>query len=326
MQRIDQDIKNKSFLPCYLLYGKEIYLILQYRDKLKNALVPEGDNMNYNYYAGKECSVNALIDQAETMPFFADYRLIVMENVELLKDDADKFADYLSGQSQSTVIVMVAESVDKRSRVYKAFEKNGRAVEFTEQTPETLNKWILGRMKKENKQIEGRAMDEFLSRVGTDMSTINIEMEKLFSYTYGRDSITAKDVEDIVTVSTSAKVFDMTKAMANRKQKQALDMYHDLLGHKESPYGILALIVRQFNNMLVVKELFDDGMDIKRVAQRMNLWDKYVREYKHQADKYTFKQLHEALEACAKADEDAKLGRMLPELAVELLIIEYSKS
>lgn len=326
MQRIDQDIKNNSYLPCYLLYGKEIYLLLQYRDKLKAALTEEGDSMNYNYYAGKDINVNAIIDQAETMPFFADRRVIVMENPELLKDDAEKLADYISNQSQSTVIIMVTESMDKRSKVYKAFEKNGRAIEFTEQSPETISRWVLGKMKRENKRIEGRAMEEFLSRVGTDMSTISIEMEKLFSYTYGRDDITIKDIEDIVTISTSAKVFDMTKAMASRRQKAALDMYHDLLSHKESPFGILTLIVRQFNNVLIAKELFDDGLDSKRVSQRMNLWEKYVMEYKRQADKYTFRELHELLEACGKADEDAKNGRIAIEVAVELIIIEYSKS
>lgn len=326
MQRIDQDIKNQSYLPCYLLYGKEVYLLLQYRDKLKHALVAEDDNMNYNYYVGKDVNINAVIDQAETMPFFADRRVIILENLDLLKDEAEKLADYISGQSETTVIIMVCESIDKRSKVYKAFEKNGRAIEFTEQTPETLTRWILGRMKKENKQIQNSAMEAFLARVGTDMSVINIEMEKLCSYTYGRNEITVKDIEEIVTVSTSAKVFDMIKAMANRKQKIALDMYHDLLAHKESPFGILALIVMQFNKMLTVKEMLDDGLDVKRIAQRMNLWDKYVREYKAQADKYTFKQLRAALDACGQADEDAKLGRLTPELAVELLIIEYSKS
>ena len=326
MQQLAQDINNKTFAHCYLLYGSEAYLRRQYRDRLKSALIDPADSMNFNYYSGKEINVGALIDQAETMPFFADRRVILIENPEFNKEDGEKLAAYLAEQAESTVIMLVTESIDKRSKLYKAFTKCGRVTEFTEQTPDTLTRWILGRVKKENKQIDRSAVELLLKCTGSDMSVIDIELEKLFSYTMDKSSINSADVEAIVTVSTSARVFDMTKAMAFKKQKVALDMYYDLLSHKESPFGILALIARQFNQMLIVKELIDDGMGTDAIAKKMNLWPKLILEYKSQADKFTFKRLHQALEACVRADEDVKAGRMTPEMAVELLIIEYSKA
>lgn len=79
MQRLIQDIKTGNFSRIYLLYGEEAYLRKQYRDKLKEAVIGD-DNMNYHYYEGKNISIGEVIDQAETLPFFADRRLIVIEN------------------------------------------------------------------------------------------------------------------------------------------------------------------------------------------------------------------------------------------------------
>ena len=77
MQRLIQDLKSGDFKKIYLLYGQEAYLRKQYKDKLKEAMIGD-DTMNFSYYEGKDFTVGEVIDQAETMPFFADRRLILI--------------------------------------------------------------------------------------------------------------------------------------------------------------------------------------------------------------------------------------------------------
>ena len=79
MLRLKEDIKTGNFKQVYLLYGEEDYLRKQYLDKLKKALMGDGDPMNYHYFEGREINVGARIDTAETMPFFADRRVMVIE-------------------------------------------------------------------------------------------------------------------------------------------------------------------------------------------------------------------------------------------------------
>ena len=67
MQQLAQDIENRTFKRCYLLYGDEDYLRKQYKDKLLKALVAEGDTMNFNRYEVKDINIGEVIDQAETM-------------------------------------------------------------------------------------------------------------------------------------------------------------------------------------------------------------------------------------------------------------------
>lgn len=326
MQQLAQDINNLSFKRCYLLYGEEDYLRKQYKDKLMNALIPDGDTMNYNYYSGKDVNIGEIIDQAETMPFFADRRVIFIEDTGLCKSGGEQLAEYLEDSAETTIIVMVESAVDKRSKLFKTISSKGRAVDFIVQPPETLKKWILGRVKKEGKNIDARALEMILERAGTDMTTISTELEKLFSYTMNRDVITAVDVDAIITVSTSAKVFDMIAMMADKKQSKALEMYHDLLAHKETPFGILALITRQFNNMLQVYELREERYPSKKIAEMIGVPPFAEQKYENQIRKFTYKQLRRALAACAEADENVKIKGMNPELSVELLIIEYSSN
>ena len=84
MQRLIQDIKTGNFNQIYLLYGEEAYLRRQYRDRLKEAIIGD-DTMNYHYYEGKNIAVGEVIDQAQTLPFFAEKRLILVENSGLFK-------------------------------------------------------------------------------------------------------------------------------------------------------------------------------------------------------------------------------------------------
>jgi len=325
MQQLLQDINNQSYKKCYLLYGEEDYLRKQYKDNLLKALLPDGDTMNYNYYSGKDINVGEIIDQAETLPFFADRRVIFIEDSGMCRAGGEQLADYLGNMCETTIIVMVESSVDKRNKLFKAFATNGRAVDFIVQPPETLRKWIMGRVKKEGKSIDSRALDMILERAGTDMTTISTELEKLFSYTLEQNSITAKDVYEIITVSTSAKVFDMIGAMTEKKQSVALEMYHDLLAHKETPFGILALITRQFNIMLQVYELREERCSSKKIAELVGIPPFVEQKVENQIRKFPYTQLRKAIAACAEADENVKIKGMNPELSIELLIIEYSR-
>lgn len=325
MQQLTQDIKNETYKPVYLLYGEEAYLRLQYKNKLKAALSPDSDDMNYSYYEGKDTNIPEIIDQAETLPFFSDRRVIFLENTDLVKSGGDALADYINaGIPESTVLVLTEANVDKRTKLFKAIGKAGRCVEFTVQNDQTLKKWILGKMKSENKRVTEHTIDVFLERVGTDMLTISSELEKLFSYTMGRDVVTEDDIAAVCTVSLNSKIFDMIGHIGLRHQKEALKMYHELLFMRESPFGMLALINRQFTLMLQIADLRDAGIPKGMIASKVGLAPFIVNKYLPQIDCFSKREMVKVLEGCAKVDQDVKSGNIKPELGVELLIIEHS--
>jgi len=325
MQQLIQDLKNQSYKPMYLLYGEEDYLRKQYRDKLKAALTVPDDTMNYHYYEGKDINVGEIIDLAETLPFFADRRVIILENSGLCKSGGDALAEYLKQPAESVVIILVESQIDKRSKLFKTMKDKGRACEFVPQNEQTLKKWIASLAKQDNRKISEQTAEFFLEKTGTDMANIRTEWEKLICYTMGREIIEQEDVEAICTQRVSNRIFDMVAAIAEKRQQEALDMYHDLLTLKEPPMGILALIARQFNLMLQVKELQQKGMGGRQIADKVGLAPFIVQKYERQASRFKMKELREALSACVEADEAVKLGRLNDVLSIELLIIERSR-
>lgn len=324
MQRLIADLKSGEFKQIYLLFGEEDYLRKQYRDKLKNALVPDGDTMNFKYYEGKDVPVPEVIDLAETMPFFADRRVIFLENSGLFKKAGEELAAYLDSPAPTAYFVFVEAEVDKRSKLYKAVQKNGGAIEFGKQDETTLKRWVLTMLKKENKQISENTLNLFLTHTGTDMSNIRTEMEKLLCYCMKKNVVTEEDVNEICTRQVTNQIFDMVDAIAGKRQKEALTLYYDLLTLKEPPMRILFLIARQFNLLLQVKELSAKGYGDKAIAEKVGLHSFIAGKYVRQASKFKTSYLREAVNACVSAEEAVKTGRMDDQMSVELVIVRYS--
>ena len=177
MQTLNQDIKDHSFKPVYLLFGEEAFLKKSYKNRLKDAIT-DGDTMNYNYYEGKGMNVNEIIGLSDTMPFFSEKRLILMEDSGFFKGGAgaDEMTQYMEHIPETTCLVFVESEVDKRSRLYKAVKKYGYAAELSHQDSGQLARWAAGILSKNGRKITGRTMELFLSKTGDDMENISSEL------------------------------------------------------------------------------------------------------------------------------------------------------
>ncbi len=326
MKTIDEDIKTGQLKTAYLLYGPEAYLRRQYRDKLKHAMAAPDDNMNFATFEGKETDVEAVIELAETLPFFAEQRVILIENSGFFKNSCERLAEYLPKTPSTTHFIFVEDEVDKRSKCYKAVQKTGKVVEFATQTEELLTRWILSRLKKEGKNITGSVMQLFLSKTGTDMGNIDRELEKLICYTMGRPVIEAADVEAIATEQTQNKIFEMVNAIAEHNQRKALDLYYDLLTLKEPSMRIMYLISRQFQILLNVRDMSARGMDQASMAKIAGIPPFAVRRNVSQAKGFSMEQLKQALRDGVDLEEAVKTGRMNDQMAVEIFLMKYSRS
>ena len=315
------DKLNKNGHRVYLLTGEETWLRDQYRKRLKDALLAPEDTMNAALFEGKGTNPKEIIDLAETMPFFAEHRVIELRDSGFTKHACPELADYIPEIPESTCLILSEAEVDKRGRVYKAIKNTGRIVEFKRQDERTLMRWVLGTLKKEGKNISEETMHLFLGRTGTDMENIDRELEKLLCYTMGRDVIAAEDVEAVCTEQTENRIFEMVQAITDQNQRKALDLYADLLAMKEPPMRILYLITRQFNMLLQVKELKNKGYDANSIGTKVGLAGFIARKYVAQAAKFKEAELKRALTDCVETEEAVKTGRMNDVMSVEILIL-----
>ena len=323
MKTVQEDIRNRTFRRVYLIYGEEAYLRQNLKNQLRKAVAGE-DEMNVLCLEGKEADPTVIIDTAETLPFFADRRLIIAEDTGFFRRDSSELADYLERIPETACLVFVEESVDKRNKLYKKVQKVGYAAECTRQSPAELARWAARGLAREGKKISASTMNAFLARTGDDMENIRQELEKLISYTGDRDVVTLADVETITTQQVSDRVFDMIEAIALRDQKKALDLYADLLVLKEPPMKIMVLIARQFHAILQVKEMRDAGLGKQQITERGG-WRPFLTDrYMRQASRFGREELERFVELCVEMDEAVKRGDLRDGMAAEMLIVSLT--
>lgn len=323
MERLKQDIKNHSFQHLYLLFGEEAYLRKSYKKSLIKEIIGE-DTMNYTYYEGKDINVEALIDQAETLPFFNDKRLIVVENSGFFKNGNERIQAYFSTIPEYLYLVFVEKDTDKRSTIFKAVKSKGCAVEMQQLTPDKIKPWAAKILNNAGKRIKESDLDYFLLQTGNDMVNVHSELDKLISFMGDRTEISRDDINAIVTRQINDTVFAMVKAMGEQNQSKALNLYYDLLLHHEAVMKILALISRQFNLLLQTRELLNLRYTNANIASKIGVNPYFIGEYVNQAKRFDFETLKKSLEACVNVDEDIKKGKMKDQLALELLIVKLS--
>ena len=308
LKRINDDIKQNTFARVYLLYGPESYLRLFYTDKLCSAVLPESDTMNRALFEGDKTKESDIIDFAETIPFFAEHRLIRVKDSGFFKGSCELLPDYMKNIPEHAVIVFSEGEVDKRNRLFKAVRAAGYVSEFTAQKEDKLLQWGANLLKKGGLSISRNDMNYLLSRTGTDMSHIMLEIDKLINYCSGQKAVTRQD--DAITDGNQAK---------------ALSLYADLLSLKEPPMRILYLIARQYNQLLTVRELMDEGNSAGAIVQRTGMRDFVVRRNMNRAKSFSVQRLRDNVAKCIEMEESVKTGRIGDRLSVELLLVQFSE-
>lgn len=321
MKEIDKNIKENNFYHVYLLYGEEDYLKLRYRDRLLLAM--SADDMNTSRYQGKGIDVAELLDNSRTLPFFAERKVILIENSGFFKGANEEVYNLVTTAPDSTVFIFVEDEVDARGKLYKYVAKEGHAAEMKAQTEKDLMTWCARQLAAYDKRITRDDCMYFLKKTGTDMNNAYNELQKLIYYVGSSDVITAQDIDAVCTVNPEDKVFDMINAMTLGDKDTAIRLYSDLLALKEPPIKILVLISRQYDKLLSVKSMLEDNNGRQAITDRLGIRPYFVNGYISQASHYSVGELHRALEDCVKAEADIKMGILPEQMAVELLILKY---
>jgi len=320
MKVLNNDLKTSTFKGIYVLSGDDEFLKNSYKKRLKAAIVGE-DQMNFAYFEGKGTDADAVIEFANTLPFFSQYRCIFIEGSQWFKSGNDKFLNYISDKPDSTKIIFVENDLDKRSKLYKKIKELGYIAELNHPTNDELINWAGNIINKSGKKITVSNMNLFIARVGNDMERLKSELDKLISFTLDKDIIEEEDIKAITSISLTNKIFELVKSITNNKIQDALDIYEDLVALKEPPLKIMILITRQFNQLLQIKELIAAGFNEKDIISNMKLNPYVVKNLMRQARGFDMAMLLSYVKNAIELEEAIKQGNINDKLALEMLML-----
>lgn len=318
MKILNQDIKEKTFKPIYLLMGDETFLKRSYKQRFKSAIAD--DDMNYSYFEGKDINVSDFLKMADTMPFFAERRCIIVENSKWFKTANEEVVSYIDRLPETTVLIFIEEEVDKRNKLYKKVVEKGYIAELVTPSYQDLKKWAAGLIIREKKNIRSQDMDLILSYVGEDMEILKNEIDKLLSYVGEREVIEKEDIDAVITVNLENKVFDMIRYLTQKKRKEAMRLYGDLIGLREAPTRILSLLIRQFKQFLDIKLLSMEHSDKDEIAKALGLSSYIVGKLLPNVRGFDKSTLIYYVRKGVELEEDIKTGKINDRIALELFI------
>lgn len=331
-----KQIKRNEILPLYLLYGNETFLINETKQLLtEHVLLEDEAEFNLSVYDLNETPIEIALEDAETLPFLGEKKLLFLHNPHFLTAEKTKektehnlarLEAYLKEPAPYSVVVFIApyEKLDERKKLTKELKKRAGVFEAKKLNEAELKKWIVSRAEYNGVSIEPAAIELMLALAGTNLFMLTSEVDKLALYTGRGHTIDAQTVEKLVARSLEQNIFALVDKIVSRKIDEALRIYYDLLKLNEEPIKILSVITGQFRLIYQVKELSRRGYGQQQIAGYLKVHPFRIKLAAGQAQKFGDTELTHIMKELAEADLKMKTGQMNKELLIELFLLNLS--
>ena len=326
MKELKEQIKAGRIQGAYLFYGEEGFLIRTYTERIRRALMEEADEiMNYSVMDSPH-TTEEIRDNLQTLPFMVEKRLVVIKNSGAFQpgDEFPELSRCLEETKEPAVVIFIEEKVDKRARLYKYLDKEGKIVQFQQQTPADLARWIRREAARSGKELSDETARFFIAYVGRDMTHILEEWEKLQALTAERTVITKKDIQEVCTINIEENIFAITDRIADKKGDGAMKIFAELIAANTPPQRIFYMMVRQFRQLMRAAVMTAEGKRGAEVARALGIPTYPAELCVRQSRKFGQKKLQEILWNLLEMDASTKNGNLDAMDACLLVILQYA--
>ena len=322
-----QNILQAGAVPgLILLYGQESYFVETGMLSVRDAVVAPADrDFNLTVFYGKEFVANDVLEQARTFPVFADRRLVVIKDIhEARVEQLDGLLDYVEDPVPETVLLLTAEKIDARRKIFQLIKKNGLSIEFKKVYENQLPSFVRDLAKSSNLTLTAGALKLFCKRVGTNLTEVRGEMEKLAGYLGERDLADEADVAAIVSDTRIENIFDLTDAMGQGDRSTALTLLDRLLAEGQAPLMVLAMMTRHFRQMWKISELISMNVPQSEFPRRVGASPYFLKGLIQQATRFDRRQYMHVFNRFLETDLALKSSGCEPRMQLEQLLLEIA--
>ena len=315
IKQIENDIKNNTFSPIYLLMGEEEYYI-DYLTKLiqNNSLKDHEKDFNLNIVYGKDTSIADIISISKQYPVMSEKKLVIVKEAQdLVKKDIDgnSFDDlisYINSPLNSTILVLnfKHKSLDKRKAIYKAILKNGLVFESKKLYENQAQDWIISYLQSFDFTIDKKSSFLITELLGTDINKIANELDKLIVLKSKVKTINSDDVEKFIGISKEFNVFELRKAIGEKnlfKCMKIIDYFSK--NPKSNPIVVIVSLIFDFFVKLFIYHSLSDKSD-RSVASALKVNPYFVKDYSSSAKNYSMKSISSKISILREFDLKSK--------------------
>lgn len=312
--------------------AESIYLYYSNNDFLLNHAVEEKvkelnvDPFNIVKYDLLENSYDDVLEDLQTVSFFAEKKVIIVRNIqELEKADEYVLQNYLNyfekPNPDVVVIVVMNELLPETSTLGAALFKYAFIEKVKDMDKKDYPDYIKNMFKKYSYTITDDAIEALLERTNLDFNLINQEAEKLMLFAYETKEITERAVLLLVSRNLEENIFELTNALLSKNQTKTIEIFYDLVARNEDPLRILNNIVAKVRELMHTKLLLDKGYRQEQIAEHFHIKSGRAYYLVKNAQTIPFNQLENHLKKLSKLDYDIKSGKIDKKLGLELYLL-----
>lgn len=320
---------NGKVANLYVLFGTEKYLLDLWEQEIVKAAVPSGERFDVMQLDLNETVLDVALDEAETVPFLSDYRVVIAKGAQFLtgakekqKHQVERLIDYTLQPAPYSVLVLIveAEKLDERKKIVKRLKERAVVLEAKKPSQSELMRYVQDTLAAKGQRMERAAVERLLFRCQDDWGKLSRELEKLQLYA-GRDAeIPLAIIDDLVPRTLEDNVFQLSEFLVSRRADAALRLVRDLEKQGQELLGLLGLLARQYRIMYLVKQLSEQGYGEKQMASKIGAHPYTVKLAGQSSRRFTTNQLEQALTAIVEADEAMKTGRGDKQIVFDALV------
>jgi DNA polymerase-3 subunit delta len=317
-------IDRGDIRPLYYLYGDETYLAERAAKRLLARLVPEDmRDFNLNVYYGNESACEEIAASAQTLPMFAEWRVVLVKNADKLSAASlEALTPYAQDPSPSTCLIFQGEKIDQRKKFFSEFKKKGELVEFRRLYENQLIPFLRGEAENLGKKLQPATAEMLLYLSGNNLQELVSQIEKTALYVGKRDTIEVADVKTVVSDTRVDSVFELANSLGEKNLGKALRNLHTLLSDGEAPLLILAVLSRHFRQIWKVRELLEKKTQPQEIGKMAGINPYFLQGIIRQAKNYAVPQLKAIFGKFFELDLALKSGGGKPALLMERFVME----
>lgn len=318
--------------PVFLFFGPEQYLVKEaLRFLTDHYLSPVNREFNFFKLDAFEIDDEILRQELNTLPFFSEYRVLVVEHAEKYfgtskkcsPEEEEVLLNYLDRINESCCLVFVtSDKPDSRRKLFKRVKDSGYAVEFGSLKGAQLSRWLRGRVEELGKRISSDALNYLVAYTGNDLAILDHELQKLVLYSNDTPDISLETVKETISKTAGAGIFDLVDAVGEKKTAKAVDILRDMLAAGEAPVYILYMLARQYRLLLSVKSLLRQRVPEKQILSRLSLHPYVFQKILAQSKNFKERDLIQGLRYLLETDVGLKNSFAEPDFLLEMVIMK----
>lgn len=301
-------------LAAYLIVGDDALKRRVVLKRLEDRLEDYGDiAFNSETIDGATAKGTTIVNACRTLPFASDKRLVMVTNVNKLKKaDAEEVASYLTQPNDATVLALIAEKLEKSSKLYKAVAALGKTAVIDCATPKSykMREFVQDMARKTYAlRITDEAADKLLEFVGDDTVRIDNELKKI-SFTHDKEApVSIQDISSFVSRTAEAKPWDLVDAFSARDISKTLSLYKTM--QSTTPHALLAMCVARLRELACANSLRARGngsVSADTLAQELGMPSWKVKNHGRFAAKFTEQEIRRGIVSSGETERKMKSG------------------